>query len=273
MPSNTVYHYTFTYDAQTGGGDKGGAGDWYKGWTADMNGVYQQGQTIKTEHGTYKIDAVQTYNYDLEQVHGKNYEAKSVYVTTYHDGATNADYKPYHYSQYEKGAPNHQSGHGGLGSEQDYVKAPNAEQYHNFGAGGDYSYGGAKPDSKYAFTYHDGDTGSYYKGWMVDNADHYAQGQRVNTAKGWYVIDKEEPVSYNTGWMPEPKDHKHDNGHVHITEYYKADTGKTYTEAEMWSYNKGDGWASGYHGLGSETDYVSHGGGWQNYVTGGDIMW
>ena len=65
MPSNTVYHYTFTYDAP-GGGDKGGAGDYYKGWTADMNGVYQQGQTIKTEYGTYKIDAVQAYNYDLD---------------------------------------------------------------------------------------------------------------------------------------------------------------------------------------------------------------
>jgi hypothetical protein len=282
MASNTVYHYTFSYDA-TGGGDKGGSGDWYKGWTADMSGVYQQGQTIKAEHGTYKIDAVQTYNYDLEQAHGKNYEAKSVYVTTYHDEATKTDYKPYHYSELEKGVPNKQSGHGGLGSEQDYVWKPGAtdaygnkatpDEWHNFGAGGDYSYGGAKPDQKYSFTYHDADSGSWYKGWVVDEHDKYTQGQRVDTAKGWYSIDKEEAVPYSTGWHPEPKDHKYDNGHVHITEYYKAATGKTYGAHEMWSTAKGDGWASSYDGLGHETDYVSHNGGWQNYVSGGDVVW
>jgi hypothetical protein len=272
MPSNTVYHYTFRYDAP-GGGDKAGTGDWYKGWTADLAGTYQQGQTVKSEHGTYTIDKIDTYNHDLEQVNGKNYEQKSVYVTSYYDDATKAEYKPYRYGEYEKGAPNQQSGHGGLGSESDYIKKPGTNEYHNFGSGGDYSYGGAKPDQKYSFTYRDADTGSWYKGWVVDEHDKYSAGQRVDTAKGWYTIDKEEAAPYATGWHPEPKDHNWDNGYVHITDYFKYDTGKTYTGAEIHSNAKGDGWASGYSGLGSEYDHVSHNGGWQQYVAAGDIVW
>jgi hypothetical protein len=296
MASNAVYSFTYTWDVGKAAASTvsvpglypqghstpapatphGGEGDWYKGYTVDVAGTYQTGQVIPTEHGSYKIDAVQTYAYDLEATHGAPYAQKAVYVQTYHDGATNSDYQPYHWNQYLAGDPKAQSGHAGLGSEQDYVKVPGAtpaqDQYHNFGAGGDYTYGGAKPDAKYTFTYHDLNSNAYYKGWVVDDADLYAPGQRVeNTGKGWYMIDTETATPYSTGWHPEPKDHGYDNGYVHITEYHAAN-GQTYGEASLYSYAKGEGWASGYDGLGSETDYYQSAGTWHNFVNHGDLV-
>jgi hypothetical protein len=76
MATNSIYHFTFTYGA-AGGGDKGGGGDYYNGWTADAPGLYQQGQKFATKDGVYEIKHVDTYNVDLEQTYGKNFEAKS----------------------------------------------------------------------------------------------------------------------------------------------------------------------------------------------------
>jgi hypothetical protein len=92
-----------------------------------------------------------------------------------------------------------------------------------------------------------------------------------NTGKGWYTIDTETATPYSTGWHPEPKDHGYDNGYVHITEYHAAN-GQTYGEASLYSYAKGEGWASGYDGLGSETDYYQSAGTWHNFVNHGDLV-
>jgi hypothetical protein len=280
MANDAVYHYRFNYDA-TGGGDKGGTGDWYEGYVVGDKGVYTQGQVVPGDHGSYQITKIDNYDTDQYVAKGADWKAGNVYVTNYHDVATNKDYKPYHYEHYEAGDKKQQSGYGGLGSEQDYVKhegttdaygvkAP--DEYYNFGSSGNYSYGGSKPDSKYSYTYRE-DNGSWHKGWVVDDSDRYAPGDTWKSPYGTYTIDKEEAVPYTTAWHPEPKDHSYDNGYVHVTDYYKADTGKTYSGAEVWNTAQGDGYASSYHGLGHETDYVQEAGQWKEYVHNGDIVW